>query len=146
MFIAIYIYKPRPGWEDYWKSKTKVKRCAWCYDIKYTKRNFYITSYPLSIIINQYLYTGTFPSKLKISNVIPLFRNDDNRFFGKYRTITLLSSVSNILARIASNQLYNYFLSNDLSFDCQYGLQKETLHKKIGWFWSRSLFLQYNWR
>ena len=82
-----------------------------------------IISYPLSIIINQSLCTGIFPSRLKIAKVLPLFKKDDNRFFGNYRPISLLSSVSKIFERIAFNQLYDYFISNDLLFDGQYGFR-----------------------
>ena len=77
----------------------------------------------MSIIINQSLCTGIFPSRLKIAKVLPLFKTDDNRFFGNYRPISLLSSVSKIFERIAFNQLYEYFISNDLLFDGQYGFR-----------------------
>ena len=60
---------------------------------------------------------------MKIAKVLPLFKKDDNRFFGNYRPILLLSSVSKIFERIAFNQLYDYIISNDLSFDGQYGFR-----------------------
>ena len=74
-------------------------------------------------MINQSLCSGIFPSILKIAKVLPLFKKDDNRFFGNYRRISLLSSVSKIFERIAFNQLYDYFISNDLLFDGQYGFR-----------------------
>ena len=57
---------------------------------------------------------------MKITKVLPLFIKDDNRLFGNYRPISLLSSVSKIFERIAFNQLCDYFISNDLLFDGQY--------------------------
>ena len=53
-----------------------------------------VISRPLSIIINQSLCTGIFPDKLKIAKVTPLYKKDDDKSFGNYRPISLLSSIS----------------------------------------------------
>ena len=81
---------------------------------------------PLSIIINQSLCTGIFPDKLKIARLIPLYKKDDDRSFGNYRPISLLSSTSKIFAflRVAFNQLNEYFTSNGLLYESQYGFRK----------------------
>ena len=50
-------------------------------------------SVPLSIIVNQSLCTGIFPDKLKIEKVIPLYKKQDEKIFGNYKPISLLSSV-----------------------------------------------------
>ena len=50
-----------------------------------------IASTPLSIIINQSLCSGIFPSKLKIAKVIPLFKKGDIQLFGNYRPVSSLS-------------------------------------------------------
>ena len=83
-----------------------------------------VVSRPLSIIINQSLCTGIFPDKLKIAKVIPLYKKDDNKLFGNYRPISLLSSISKIFERVAFNQLYDYFSSNGLLYESQYGFRK----------------------
>ena len=83
-----------------------------------------VVSRPLSIIINQSLCTGIFPDKLKIAKVIPLYKKDDNKSFGNYRPISLLSSISKIFERVAFNQLYDYFTSNGLLYESQYGFRK----------------------
>ena len=54
-------------------------------------------------MINQSLCTGIFPDKLKIAKVIPLYKKDDNKSFGNYRPISLLSSISKIFERVAFN-------------------------------------------
>ena len=58
-----------------------------------------ITSHPLRIIINQTLCSGIFPSKFKLDKVIPLYRKEDQRVFGNYRSISLLSSISEIFKK-----------------------------------------------
>ena len=65
-----------------------------------------IVSTPLSIIRNQSLCSGIFPSKLKIAKVIPLFEKGDIQLFGNYRPISLLSSVSKVFEKEAYGQLY----------------------------------------
>ena len=60
---------------------------------KLLKENEHVISCPLSIIVNQSLCTGIFPEKLKFVKVIPLYKKDDNKSFGNYRPISLLSSI-----------------------------------------------------
>ena len=83
-----------------------------------------VVSTPLSIIINQSICSGIFPSKLKIAKVIPLFKKGDIQLFGNYRPISLLSSVSKVFEKAAYGQLYEYFSSHALFYDSQYGFRK----------------------
>ena len=84
-----------------------------------------IVAYPLSIIINQSLCTGLFPNRLKLAKVIPLYKKDDNKSFGNYRPISLLSSLSKVFEKIVFDQLYEYLISNGLLFESQYGFRKQ---------------------
>ena len=61
---------------------------------------------PLSLIINQSLSTGIFPSKLKIAKVIPLHKKNEKDLLDNYRPISLLPSISKVFERIVYNQLY----------------------------------------
>ena len=79
---------------------------------------------PLSIIINESLCTGIFPDELKIAKVIPLYKKDDDRSFGNYRPISLLSSISKFFERVAFNQLYENFKSNSLLYESEYRFRK----------------------
>ena len=86
-----------------------------------------IVSLPLSIIINQSLCKGIFPDKLKIAKiakVIPLYKKQDKKVFGNCRPIFLLSSVSKVFERIVFDQLCDYFTTNGLLFNSQYGFRK----------------------
>ena len=83
-----------------------------------------IISRPLSIIINQSLCSGIFPSKLKLAKVKPLYDKEDQRVFGNYRPISLLSSISKIFEKVAFKQILEYFTSNNLLFESQYGFRE----------------------
>ena len=65
------------------------------------RRQLYnIVAYPLSIIINQSLWTGIiFPSRLKLAKDIPLYKKDDNKLFGNYQPISLLSTLSKVFEK-----------------------------------------------
>ena len=56
--------------------------------------------------------------------MIPLYKKDDDRSFGNYRPNSLLSSISKFFERVAFNQLYDYFASNGLLYESQYGFRK----------------------
>ena len=83
-----------------------------------------IISRPLSIIINQSLCSGIFPSKLKLAKVIPLYKKEDQQVFGNYWPISLLSSISKIFEKVAFKQILEYFTSNNLLFESQYGFRE----------------------
>ena len=55
---------------------------------------------PLTLIINKILYTGVFPSQLKIAKVIPIFKKDDNKMFNNYRPISLLPVLSKVVEKV----------------------------------------------
>lgn len=85
---------------------------------------------PLCILINQSLGTGTFPNTMKIAKVIALFKKGDTLLSDNYRPISLLSVISKILERAVNNQLYSYFIDNEILTDSQYGFRKNhsTVH------------------
>jgi hypothetical protein len=85
-------------------------------------------SVPLAYILNLSLTTGVFPSKLKTSRVVPIYKSGDN-----YCPISLLSSLSKILEKMVSIQLVNHLDRNKLLYDSQFGFQrgKSTEHNLI---------------
>ena len=46
-------------------------------------------SHPLTEIVNQSILIGTFPSKLKIAKVVPVFKKGDPEIRSNYRPISL---------------------------------------------------------
>ena len=78
---------------------------------------------PLTLLINQVLNTRTFPDKLKIAKVIPIFKKGDPSLFENYRPISLLPAISKVIEKIIALQLSSYFEKNKLLFDNQYGFR-----------------------
>ena len=91
---------------------------------KLLKEVRYIVASPISIAVNQTIYTEFFPDRLKIAKVISLFKNGNNSLFENYRPISLLPSISKIFDNIFFNQLYDYFHTNNLLYNNQYGFRK----------------------
>ena len=80
---------------------------------------------PITCIINQSLKTGRFPSKLKVANIIPIFKKDDEHDFNNYRPrpISLLPSISNVFEKTIYTQLLQYLTVNSLLHANQYGFR-----------------------
>ena len=85
---------------------------------------------PLTHLFNLSISTGTFPSKLKTSRTIPIFKAGNPLSCDNYRPISLLSSLSKILEKIISIKLVNHLEINHLLHQNQYGFQhnKSTVH------------------
>ena len=52
---------------------------------------------PLTLIINQMLDSGIFPSGIKISKILPIFKKGDVHSFNNYRPISMLPAISKII-------------------------------------------------
>ena len=80
---------------------------------------------PLTLLINQVLNTGSFPDKLKIAKVVPIFKKGDPSLVKNYRPISLLPAISivGLLEKIIALQLSSYFEKNKRLFDNQYGFR-----------------------
>ena len=56
-------------------------------------------AYPLSVVINNSLCTGTVPDSMKIAKVIPVYKAKDRQSMSNYRPISLLSVFSKVLEK-----------------------------------------------
>lgn len=79
--------------------------------------------YPMSLMINQSLFSGIFPDKLKIAKVLPIHKKDAIDICNNYRPISLLPNFSKIFEKIVFNQTLEYFTSNNLFFPSQHGFR-----------------------
>jgi len=81
-------------------------------------------SFPLAHIFNLSVNTGKFPSKLKTSRTVPIFKSGDPLQCDNYRPISLLSTLSKVLEKIVSVQLVNHLDRNKILYEHQYGFQR----------------------
>ena len=62
----------------------------------------------LAILFNQPFSSGIFPSVLKTSKIIPIYKKSSKLECSNYRPIYLLSNIDKILKRLMYNRLYNF--------------------------------------
>ena len=98
--------------------------------MKILKSIKYQLSEPLSHLFSLSISTGVFPSKLKTSKTIPIFKSGDHTSCDNYRPISLLSSISKILEKVVANSLVNHLEINNLLYENQYGFLRgrSTVH------------------
>ena len=82
-----------------------------------------ITPY-LTKIINQGYKTKTFPNILKKAIIKPIFKKDDPNDISNYRPISILSIISKVFERCASNQMVNFLIPNNIIHPSQHAYQK----------------------
>ena len=78
----------------------------------------------LTKIINQGYKTKTFPDILKKAIIKPIFKKDDPNDISNYRPISILSIISKIFERCASNQMISFLIPNDIIHPSQHAYQK----------------------
>ena len=80
-------------------------------------------TYPLCHIFNASLSEGTFPDRMKIAEVIPLYKGKDMDLMINYRPILLLITLSKLLEKIMYTRLYRYLETQNLLYPSQYGFR-----------------------
>ena len=84
-------------------------------------------------LYNRCLQTGIFPSQLKTSDIIPLYKKKLRSIIGNYRPVKLLSVIGKIFERILINRLQPYleehFLCNDQAgFRKHFSTDEQTIY------------------
>ena len=80
-------------------------------------------SYPLQLIFNQSIATGVFPDKMKIAEVIPLYKGKQRDLMMNYRPISLLMTISKLLEKVIYSCIYKFLEKNNILFESQYGFR-----------------------
>ena len=82
-------------------------------------------SEPLSFLINRSFVTGTFPSVLKTSKVVPVFKNKGSPLdVSNYRPISLLSNIEKIYEKIMYSRIINFLNRFSQIYTKQFGFRK----------------------
>jgi len=87
-------------------------------------RAIYIISDVLKKILNKSIGLGTFPSKLKMAKVIPIFKSDDNTDPNNYRPISLLSCFNRIFEKLVYKRMKSFIEEKSILFTSQYGFRQ----------------------
>ena len=90
---------------------------------KLVKLSIFSILSPLKHLINLSLLTGIFPSDLKIARVMPIYKSADKDQLKNYRPISLLPAFSKVFEKVMYNKIMNYFDSNNLFYQHQYGFR-----------------------
>ena len=85
----------------------------------------HIISQPLSMLINKSIEYGTYPSKLKLAKVIPIYKSGDESDPSNYRPISLLSIFNRIFEKMMYNHLKSFIEKCNILHDSQYGFRKK---------------------
>ena len=82
-------------------------------------------SEPISILINRSFATGIFPSTLKISKVVPIFKNKGSPLeVSNYRPISLLSNIEKIYEKTMYSRLMSFLKHFNQIYSRQFGFRK----------------------
>ncbi len=82
-------------------------------------------STPLLTVFNLSLKTGVFPDRMKISEVIPVYKAKDKTLMVNYRPISLLPVISKVLEKIVYKRMYSFLMKKELLFESQYGFRNK---------------------
>jgi hypothetical protein len=95
---------------------------------------------PLTFIFNKIISTGVFPERLKLSEVIPLFKKGSKTDFLNYSPVLLLSVFSKIIEKVIHMRLYNYLLEHNILCKEQFGCRKKITDYAIFYLLNSVLF------
>ena len=95
----------------------------YCIPVKVLKKISYIISPILASITNNSVFSGTFPSMLKLANVIPLHKKGPRNVAANYRPISILPSFSKIIEKIVYKRVYNYLMKFSILSNDQFGFR-----------------------
>lgn len=88
----------------------------------YKRISRYISS-TLSDLINDSLYSGTFPDILKRARVVPIFKSGEKDILSNYRPISTMDFLGKIFERVVHKRVVNFFDRFDVISDAQFGFR-----------------------
>ena len=85
---------------------------------KILKDSLSVYTKELTTIINNCLKDGLFPNELKLADVSPFFKKDDDLNKGNYRPVSILSHISKVFERTFYKQIDRFMTSKFSHFLC----------------------------
>ena len=79
---------------------------------------------PLLHIFNLSLSTGIFPSQLKTSRIIPIFKKGNKSRVANYRPVSLMSFFGKVLEKIIKKQIEEFLSESKYIRDSQHGFSR----------------------
>ena len=77
----------------------------------------------LTLIFNQSIRTGLFPSGWKVAKVTPIYKTGEKTCMTNYRPISVISIVAKIIEKLIHNQIYEYLIKSNLRTNSQHGFR-----------------------
>lgn len=102
-----------------------TKSCGWDdIPVHLLKLSVQVISPILTYIFNLAIRTCTFPTKLKLSEIKPIFKKGIKNDIQNFRPISLLSNISKIFEKALHNRIVYFLESNNLLGAEQFGFRK----------------------
>ena len=67
---------------------------------------------------------GVFPEKMKLAEVVPLYKSKEKYLTNNYRPISLLITISKLLEKVIYKRTYSFLQASNQLYDSQYGFQE----------------------
>ncbi len=88
------------------------------------KQSSCVISDILTKLYNKCMINGTFPDKLKIGKITPIYKKENEELLENYRPVSTLPVFGKIFEKIIYNRLYSFFVSRGLIYENQFGFRK----------------------
>ena len=93
--------------------------------IKFLSEHLHEVAGPLAHIFNLSMQTGIFPSRMKTSKTVPIFKNVDSRLDpNNFRPVSIIDAWSKIFEKIVSIFLLAFLFQNNFFYKNQFGFLK----------------------
>ena len=79
---------------------------------------------PLAHIFNTSISTRIFPTRLKISKCIPIFKKGNKTLVDNYRLVSLVDNVGKPIEKIMCSRLLDFLDETNFFLDSQFGFRK----------------------
>ena len=78
----------------------------------------------LAEIFNLSMLEGVFPEKMKLAEVVPLYKSKEKYLANIYRPISLLITISKLLEKVIYKRTYSFLQASNQLYDSQYGFRE----------------------